>query len=179
LISVNSPFTICAFVCERVCVWVCARARACVCVRVCVCVCVCVRALLRIGYIQNLYNTCEHMLHISMRHVVIYEWACHTYEWVMLQIWTSHVTHMNQTCHTYEWDTSHTQKEKLMPYKSICQVTNMSESRHTYEWDMSRMWMIRLTRTTESCRTSKCVKSRTLFFFKSKWTKSTWDLSRI
>jgi len=51
----------------------------------------------------------------------------HTYEWVMVHIWTSHGTHMKESWHTYEWAMTHI----WMSYG-----THMNELWHTYKWVM-------------------------------------------
>jgi len=104
--------------------------------------------------------------------------SCHTYEWVMSQIWMSHVTHMNESCHTYEWVMSHIwtrhvthmteschryshiwmshvthMNESCHIYEHTSHVTHMNESCHTYEHVMWHIWLSRVTHTNESCHT--------------------------
>ena len=92
-----------------------------------------------------------------MRHVVIYDWVCHTYEWVMLQIWTGRVTHMNQTCHTYERDTSHTYMYIYVYiykyiYIYIYIYTKKKNWCHTKAYVTSQTWVSPVTYMNGTCR---------------------------
>jgi len=62
--------------------------------------------------------------------------SCHTYEWVMSNIWISHVTHANASRHTCEWVMSHTWMSHVTHKNDWCHVTHMNESCRTYEWLM-------------------------------------------
>ena len=82
--------------------------------------------------------------HIRMSHVTHLNESCHTYEWVMSQIWMSHGTHMNELCHLYEW---------VLLHIWMSHVTRIHESCYTYTWIISHTWMIHVTYTNESCHT--------------------------
>ena len=81
---------------------------------------------------QNMWMS--HVTHIRMGHVTYTNESCHTYEWVMSQVWIGPFTyhrHVTPTArkicqsvmsHTYEWVMS-----------------------HTYEWDMSHICVRRVT----------------------------------
>ena len=86
----------------------------------------------------------------SISHVTHMNESCHTYGWVLSNVWMSHVTHMNEACCTYEW---------IMSHIWMSHVSDMNESCHTYEWVMSHIWMSHVSHMNESCRSCEWVKS--------------------
>jgi len=106
----------------------------------------------------------------DMTHVTHTDESCHTYEWVMSQVWIGHVTHTNESCLTYEWVMSHvrmshvTRTNEMLPSawsvgpylrveSDMTHDANTDKSCHTYEWVMSHVRMSHVTHTNESCHT--------------------------
>jgi len=94
-----------------------------------------------------------------MSHVAHTNESCHTYEWVVPQIWTRQVIHMNGSCHTYEWVMAHIwmshvthTNETCLIYEWVRHVTRIcpSKQRHTY-WVMLHIQMSHGTHTNETC----------------------------
>ena len=67
----------------------------------------------------------------------------------MSHIWMRHVTHMNASCHTYEWVMSNIWMSHVA--NSMSHVTNVSASHHTYKRVMLHMWRSHVTHMKEPC----------------------------